>query len=234
MAPARDAMVAGCVAVDVVRQAPLVGHELLPRKVAGKGRWQTDLPRTNGNLGRGGARLGSPPNRIRPPATVDVGAGIGGVLQDGADPCAVRLAPSHLVRRRAEQWANRQRQVVRAQVAHHGARALQLGELGEDQPQPFLQLLVGVEDDAATTLPAEPGRQWQAQLAARRLLALALVQPQLDLVQLGLAHDPGQAQQKPVVVGARVVETLAVGEDHAEQRAQLEQLMPVAVVAGQP
>jgi hypothetical protein len=53
-------------------------------------------------------------------------------------------------------------------------------------------------------------------------------------VQLGLAHDPGQAQQKPVVVGARVVETLAVGEDHAEQRAQLEQLMPVAVVAGQP
>jgi hypothetical protein len=60
------------------------------------------------------------------------------------------------------------------------------------------------------------------------------VQPQLDLVQLGLAHDPGQAQQKPVVVGARVVETLAVGEDHAEQRAQLEQLMPVAVVAGQP
>ena len=81
---------------------------------------------------------------------------------------------------------------------------------------------------------AEPGRQRQAQLAARRLLALALVQPQLDLVQLGLAHDPGQAQQKPVVVGARVVETLAVGEDHAEQRAQLEQLMPVAVVAGQP
>jgi len=31
-----------------------------------------------------------------------------------------------------------------------------------------------------------------------------------------------------------IVETLAVGEDHAEQRAQLEQLMPVAVVAGQP
>ena len=31
-----------------------------------------------------------------------------------------------------------------------------------------------------------------------------------------------------------IVETFAVGEDHAEQRAQLEELMPVTVVAGQP
>src|SRR4051812_18225075 len=36
------------------------------------------------------------------------------------------------------------------------------------------------------------------------------------------------------MVGARVVEPLAIGQDHAEQRAQFEQLMPIAVVARQP
>src|SRR3954462_1760678 len=36
------------------------------------------------------------------------------------------------------------------------------------------------------------------------------------------------------MVGARVVEPLAIGQDHAKHRAQFEQLMPIAVVACQP
>ena len=36
------------------------------------------------------------------------------------------------------------------------------------------------------------------------------------------------------MVGARVVEPLAIGQDHAKQRAQFEQLMPIAIVARQP
>ena len=60
------------------------------------------------------------------------------------------------------------------------------------------------------------------------------MQAQADLVQLGFAHDPRQAEQQPVMVGARVVEPLAIGQDHAKQRAQFEQLMPIAVVARQP
>jgi len=52
-------------------------------------------------------------------------------------------------------------------------------------------------------------------------------------MQLRLAHDARQAQEQPVVVGARVVQALTVADDHAEDRAQLQQLVPVAVVAGQ-
>ena len=59
------------------------------------------------------------------------------------------------------------------------------------------------------------------------------MQTQADLVQLGLTHDPRQAEQQPVVIGTRVVETLAIGEDHAKQRAQFEELVPIAVVARQ-
>src|SRR3954451_5765200 len=60
------------------------------------------------------------------------------------------------------------------------------------------------------------------------------MQAQTDLMQFGFAHDPRQAEQQPIVVGARIVEALAIGEDHAEQRAQFKQLMPIAVVARQP
>src|SRR4051794_40658602 len=36
------------------------------------------------------------------------------------------------------------------------------------------------------------------------------------------------------MVDARIIEALAIGQDHAKQRAQFEQLMPIAVVARQP
>jgi hypothetical protein len=81
---------------------------------------------------------------------------------------------------------------------------------------------------------ARPAGSGSRSAASRRLLSLALVQPQLDLMQLGLAHDPGQAEQQPVMVGAGVEEALAVGDQHPEQRAQFQQLMPITVVARQP
>ena len=67
-----------------------------------------------------------------PPATIDVSPGVGRVVQNLVDPCAVGFAPQHLVRHRAVQGTNRQRQVVGPQIAHHPARAPQLGEFGED------------------------------------------------------------------------------------------------------
>ena len=35
-------------------------------------------------------------------------------------------------------------------------------------------------------------------------------------MQLGFAHDPRQAEQQPIMISPRIVETLAVGEDDAE------------------
>ena len=56
----------------------------------------------------------------------------------------------------------------------------------------------------------------------------------MDLVQLGLAHDAGQTEQQPVVVQTWIEEALAIGDEDTEQRAKFEQLMPVAIVAGEP
>ena len=137
------------------------------------------------------------------------------------------------MRGRPADRAHRQGEVVPAQLAHDGLGALQLAELVEHEPQPRLHLLVRVQRDPAPRRLGQPRRQRHAQLAARRLLPLALVQAHPDLVQLRLAHEAGQAQEQAVVVGAGVVEALAVADDDAEHRAQLQQLVPVAVVAGQ-
>src|SRR5215212_6114545 len=227
---ARHAGMARFVAVDVVGQALLVGHELLPADVAGVGGLQAHLPLGDGDLRGSDTRRPRPaPARIRAPTAVDIGPSIGWVLEDVAHPRAVGLAPDNLVRSRPEQRAYRQRQAVGTKVAHHGPRALQLAELGEDKPEARLDLFVRVQDDRAGAVMGQSGREGQAQLAPGRLLALALMQAHSELMQLRLAHDAGQAQKQAVVVSGRIVEPLAIGEEYPEQRAQLKQLMPVAV-----
>src|SRR5215469_15840810 len=52
-------------------------------------------------------------------------------------------------------------------------------------------------------------------------------------MQLRFAHDPRQAQEKPVMIGLWIVQPFAVGNQHPKQRAQLEELMPIAVVTSQ-
>src|SRR6267143_1377587 len=60
------------------------------------------------------------------------------------------------------------------------------------------------------------------------------MQPQLNLMKFSLAHDPGQAEQQTVMIGARIVHALAIGDQHSKQRAQFQELMPIVVVARQP
>jgi hypothetical protein len=53
-------------------------------------------------------------------------------------------------------------------------------------------------------------------------------------VQLGLAHGALQAEHQPVVELGRMVDPVRVRDQRVGQRGQVEQLVPVGVVAGQP
>src|SRR5271154_7146710 len=119
-------------------------------------------------------------------------------------------------------------------MAHDRLGTAKLAKLRKQVMQPRLDFFTGIEGDPAIPAVRQARRQRQPQLASRRLLSLALVQPQLDLMQLGFAHDPGQAEQQAIMVGARVVEALAIGDQPPEKRAQSQELMPIPVVAGQP
>jgi hypothetical protein len=96
-----------------------------------------------------------------------------------------------------------------------------------------LHLLIGIEDNYARSIVGKPRWQGQPQFAPRGLLALPLVKAHPKLMQLRLTHDAGQAQQQAVMVGARIVKPLAIRNEHAKYRTQLEKLMPVPVIAGQ-
>ena len=73
-----------------------------------------------------------------------------------------------------------------------------------------------------------------AQLAAGGLVADPALQPGPQHVQLRLAHGALQPQQQPVVERARVVEPVGVGDQRVGHPAQVQQPVPVGVVAGQP
>lgn len=176
--------------------------------------------------------LEPPPGLASP--TIDIRPGIGGILKHAAHPGAVCLAPDDVLGRRSEKRPHRQEQAVAAQIAHHRPGTSQLTEFGEDQHHPGLHLLVGIEGDRAGAVLGQSGGNGKTQISSCRLLALALMQAQLDLMQFGLAHDARQAEKQTVVIGARIVEPFAVGDQNPEQRAQVEELVPVPIVARQP
>jgi hypothetical protein len=53
------------------------------------------------------------------------------------------------------------------------------------------------------------------------------------MMELGLAHHAGQPQEQSVVIGAWIIDALGVRDQRAKHRAELEQLIPIAVVARQ-
>jgi hypothetical protein len=137
------------------------------------------------------------------------------------------------MRRRPTERANWQRQASPQKRPHHRFGALQLLELSKHQTQPGLHFLVRVENNSAVEPIDETSRHRQTQFAASRLLTFALMETHLNLMQFGFAHDAREAEQQPVMIGARVIEPFAVGDQNPEERAQLEQLMPIAIVARQ-
>jgi hypothetical protein len=94
--------------------------------------------------------------------------------------------------------------------------------------------LIGADDHVAVVVVVEADRQAVAQLALGGLVPQPGGEPAADQVQLRLAHRALEAEHQPVVVVGRVVDPIGVSDQRVGQRAQVQQLIPVGVVAGQP
>ena len=88
-------------------------------------------------------------------------------------------------------------------------------------------------DLAVGLAPDQPDRQPAAQLAAGGLAADPAVEAGAQDVQFGLGHGALHAQQHPVVEQARMVDTVGVGDQRVGHPGQVQQPVPVGVVAGQ-
>ncbi len=129
---------------------------------------------------------------------------------------------------------DRQLDLLTGQVAEHPVDGAQPGEGAEDQPDDMLRLLVGIQDGLAGRAADVADRQRDGQLAALGLGEPARQHPLPDQVQLCLAHRSLQPQQQPVVIDPGVIDAVGIGEQHAGQRAQLQQLVPVPAGPRQP
>ena len=95
------------IAVAVLRQALLIGDELFPVDIAGVGAFEAHWPFAQGDLHGRAVGAGFPPTGLLPPAAINVGAGIGRILQNTADPGGIRLLPDDIMRRWSEHGTDR-------------------------------------------------------------------------------------------------------------------------------
>ena len=116
---------------------------------------------------------------------------------------------------------------------HGGGRPGGL-ERGEQVPDRALDGGVGVEDDVPGGVVDQADGQRHDQLAAAGLGQDPAAQPGPDEMELSLADLPFHPEHQPVVEVARVVEAVLVADQGAGHGADLQELVPVGVVAGQP
>jgi hypothetical protein len=81
--------------------------------------------------------------------------------------------------------------------------------------------------------PHEAYGEPAAQLAACCLVADAAEQACAQHMQLGLAHGALQAKQQSIVEHGRVIDTVGITDERVGEAAEIEQAIPVGVVAGE-
>ena len=162
------------------------------------------------------------PERVR--------AGIDRALEHAVDLMVGRRHPPQL----ALPAAQRELHALAAHPQPHLAHRAEFGEPVEDRLDRAPDGLVGVEQDLSLLLaPDEPDRQRLAQLPTPSLVADPALQPGAQHVQLRLGHRALQPQQQAVVERPGVIQPVGVADHRVGHAAQIQQPVPVDVVARQ-
>ena len=178
---------------------------------------------------------GAPVRGLAGPAlAIDERAGIPRVVQRAQHPPVRHLVPRQLALAFSLADPAGEPQPVMVERVDDRARGSGPRERREQVTQRVLDGAVGVEHDLPGRVLDEPDRERHRQLSASGFGQDPALQPGTDEVQLGLAHRALQAEQQPVVEVCRVIETVLVADQRAGERGDLQQAVPVGVVARQP
>jgi len=221
----------GAVRGGVAQQQPLVGFVLIPADIAGVGVADQRDPFLAGHqlvalLAVAGQAFAA--------AAVGERAGVAGVVQGAQHPPVLQRHPGQLALVGPGAHPDREQQPVGVELLHGRACRAGPGEQREHVPDGLLDTGIGVEHDLAGGIVDQPDGQAHLQFAAAGFGQLAADEPGPDEVQFGLAHGALEPEQEPVVEVGRVIEAGLVVDQRARHGADLEQPVPVGVVAGQP
>src|SRR5271166_7145425 len=114
----------------------------------------------------------------------------------------------------------------------HLSCTLQLGELGEDQLQGLLHAPVRVLLDAIAADLHVAGGDAENERAAASLLLQRFLRALAEHRQFKLAHRALHAEQQPIIGMARIVDSVLVYDERADQSTELDERMPVTTIAG--
>src|SRR6266700_2269601 len=215
----------------IIVQPLLDAEELLPGDVAGMGVAQDDRPRLWRDLAGAtlqARRLPGPHLGARSGATVDVGPGVGRVVEDGQDPAVAQRFPEQLAIACPAPVTGGDLEVLGGEVADDRQRRAGILEEREDEPDRLLDRLVRVQDHATGRIVDEPGRRLDAQGALAGFLELAAQQAGPQPVQLSLGQGALEAEQEAIIVLAGVVDAVLVDDQGLGQGTQLQQPLTVA------
>ncbi len=162
------------------------------------------------------------------------GSGVAGVVQHVEDLGVLQAPPGQLAAVGATVQPAGEGQVFLGERGDGGPRRAGAGEGHEQVTDGTLDLGVGIQDDLAGGVVDQAHGQRQGQLAAPRPGQDAAPEPGPQQVQLGLGHLTFKAQKESVIEPARVIQTVLVQDQCLGQRADLQQPLPIGVVAGQP
>jgi hypothetical protein len=167
-------------------------------------------------------------------ASVDVGAGVGGIVQDVEHGVVGERLEVQLAGVRAALVAAGEGQARLVEGRHDGAGRAGGGEGVQQQLHCAADFGVGVEHDDAGGVVGQAGRQAEFQLAAAGLGQQASLHACPQEMQFAFGHGPLESQQEAVIEAGRVIQAVFVADQAVVVGADLDELLPVGRVAGQP
>ena len=216
--------------VDVAIDARLIGFVRLPVNEAFVVTREEDAPvgaRQPANSLLDGAVRRDVPLAAR--STIDVGASIYRIGEQMVNRGVRRHDPADAIDAVGLQ---RERQLFGAKPEPDLAHRAEFGEAGEDGADRAGHCFVGMEPDLAVVVaPHEADRQAAAQLAAGCFVADAAFETGAEDVQLGFTHRALESEDQPVVEQGRVVDAVGIADQGVGHTAQIEEAIPVGVVA---
>jgi hypothetical protein len=211
-------------------QGLLVGLVLRPGQVAGM-----VVVDHNGPLAGGFDQGAGAPVQVGAVAgpPVDVGAGVGGIVQDVQDLVVAQAVPVQLAGVGAAAVAAGEQRLLVTEGFDHSERRAGGSEGFEQQRQGAADARVGVQGHLVAQVVDQPDRQLQLQFPAAGLGQYPAAQPSSQEMEFEFRHLAFEAQQGAVVETGRVIQPVLVQDQGVVVRADLQQPLPVGVVARQ-
>src|SRR3954469_20811640 len=165
--------------------------------------------------------------------TIRIGASVDWACEHIANGCTVRPLPDNFTACGPAARSVRQGDIMLDQIAHDAVNAATALEDIEDEPDRLPHPLIRIEADLTGWALEVATRHVEAKFAAFCLVPAPLIEAGAHDVQLCFGHRSFEPEQQAVVVESGIIDAVAVSNQRACQRADLQQLIPIAARAGE-